>query len=63
MNLNNIGAEGQYAIGAIFGGAFCPVRTGNRRTSGTVDSGTLLFHGRSSLGIVCAVPKGILERQ
>ena len=22
MNLNNIGAEGQYAMGAIFGGAF-----------------------------------------
>ena len=34
MNLNNIGAEGQYAMGAIFGGAFCTLRTGdpwNRR--------------------------------
>ena len=61
MNLNNIGAEGQYAMGAIFGGAFCTLRTRdpwNRRRN---HPGSDVFPRRSILGLALCDPESILE--
>ena len=63
MNLNNIGAEGQYAMGAIFGGAFVLYGPEIGGPVGRLILALLLFPGRSSLGIVVCGAKGILERQ
>lgn len=61
MNLNNIGAEGQYAMGAIFGGAFVlygPEIRGIRRRN---HPGSDVFPRRSILGIALCDPESILE--
>lgn len=59
MNLNNIGAEGQYAMGAIFGGAFVLYGPEIRGIGG--GPGSDVFPRRSILGIALCDPESILE--
>lgn len=57
MNLNNIGAEGQYAVGAIFGAAF--VLYGPKVTGfpGLVILAVCCFAGGALWALLCAFPK------
>ena len=61
MNLNNIGAEGQYAMGAIFGGAFVLYGTRDPRYRRRNHPGSDVFPRRSILGIALRDPESILE--
>ena len=60
MNLNNIGAEGQYAMGAIFGGAFVLYGPEIRGIGGGIIL-AVMFPRRSILGIALCDPESILE--
>lgn len=61
MNLNNIGAEGQYAVGAIFGAMFAlygPKLTG---LPGIVLLAVCCFAGGALWALLCALPKAFWD--
>ncbi len=57
MNLNNIGAEGQYAIGAIFGGAFVLFGPDITGVTGRIILAVCCFAGGALWALLCALPK------
>ena len=57
MNLNNIGAEGQYAMGAIFGGAFVLYGSEIRGIGGGIILAVMCFLGGAFWALLCAIPK------
>ena len=57
MNLNNIGAEGQYAMGAIFGGAFVLYGPEIGGPVGRLILALCCFLGGAVWALLCAVPK------
>lgn len=57
MNLNNIGAEGQYAMGAIFGGAFVLYGPEIRGIGGGIILAVMCFLGGAFWALLCAIPK------
>lgn len=57
MNLNNIGAEGQYAIGVIFGGAFVFYGPEIRGFAGILLLGLCCFIGGALWAFLAAIPK------
>lgn len=57
MNLNNIGAEGQYAVGAIFGAAYVLYGPELPRVPGMVMLALCCFAGGALWALLCAVPK------
>lgn len=57
MNLNNIGAEGQYAIGVIAGGAFVLFGPDIEGPLGILIVGLLCFAGGAFWALLCAIPK------
>lgn len=57
MNLNNIGAEGQYAMGAIFGGAFVLYGPEIRGIGGEIILAVMCFLGGAFWALLCAIPK------
>ena len=56
-NLNNIGAEGQYAMGAIFGGAFVLYGPEIRGIGGGIILAVMCFLGGAFWALLCAIPK------
>ena len=57
MNLNNIGAEGQYAMGGIFGGAFVLYGPEIRGIGGGIILAVMCFLGGAFWALLCAIPK------
>lgn len=57
MNLNNIGAEGQYAIGAVFGGAFVLYGPKLPGVWGILALAVCCFVGGALWALLCAFPK------
>ena len=57
MNLNNIGAEGQYAVGAIFGVAFVLYGPGIPGIPGILLLALCCFTGGALWALLCAIPK------
>lgn len=57
MNLSNIGAEGQYAMGVIAGGAFVLFGPEIRGPIGIVVTALCCFAGGALWAFLCAVPK------
>lgn len=57
MNLNNIGAEGQYAAGVIAGGAFVLLGPEIEGVSGMLITALFCFVGGAIWALICAVPK------
>ena len=57
MNLNNIGAEGQYAMGAIFGGAFVLYGPEIGGPVGRLILALCCFMGGAVWALLCAMPK------
>lgn len=57
MNLNNIGAEGQYAMGAIFGGAFVLYGPNLGTVGGSIVLALMCFLGGAFWALLAAVPK------
>lgn len=57
MNLNNIGAEGQYAVGAIFGGIFAFYGPKVPGVWGIIILGVCCFAGGALWAMLCAAPK------
>ena len=61
MNLNNIGAEGQYAIGVIAGGAFVLYGPEIRGGAGLLILALCCFAGGALWALLCAVPKALWD--
>ncbi len=61
MNLNNIGAEGQYAVGAIFGGAFALFGPKLPGIWGILVLALCCFIGGALWALLCAVPKAFWD--
>lgn len=59
MNLNNIGAEGQYAIGVIAGGAFVLYGPEIRGAAGIAVLALCCFIGGAFWALLCALPKAL----
>lgn len=57
MNLNNIGAEGQYAVGAVFGGIFSLYGPKIEGVPGILILAVCCFAGGALWALLCAVPK------
>lgn len=57
MNLNNIGAEGQYAVGAIFGGVFSLYGPKIEGVPGILILAVCCFIGGAVWALLCAAPK------
>ena len=57
MNLNNIGAEGQYAMGAIFGGIFVLYGPEIEGIPGSIILALCCFLGGAFWALLCAIPK------
>lgn len=57
MNLNNIGAEGQYAAGVIAGGAFVLLGPEIEGVPGMLITALFCFVGGAIWALICAVPK------
>lgn len=57
MNLNNIGAEGQYAMGAIFGGIFVLYGPEIEGIGGSIILALCCFLGGAFWALLCAIPK------
>ena len=61
MNLNNIGAEGQYAIGVIAGGAFVLFGPEIEGPFGILIVALLSFAGGAFWALLCAIPKALWD--
>lgn len=61
MNLNNIGAEGQYAIGVIAGGAFVMYGPQVEGTAGLFLLAVCCFLGGAFWAFLCAVPRAFWD--
>lgn len=61
MNLNNIGAEGQYAIGVIAGGAFVFYGPQVEGVLGVIMLAVCCFIGGAFWAFLCAVPKALWD--
>ena len=61
MNLNNIGAEGQYAIGVIAGGAFVFYGPKIEGVLGIILLAICCFLGGAFWAFLCAVPKALWD--
>lgn len=61
MNLNNIGAEGQYAIGVIAGGAFVMYGPPVQGPLGLLLLALCCFAGGALWAVLCAVPKAFWD--
>lgn len=61
MNLNNIGAEGQYAVGAIFGGLFAFYGPKFPGLSGILLLALCCFVGGALWALLCAIPKAFWD--
>ncbi len=59
MNLSNIGAEGQYAIGAITGGAFVLMGPEIEGVLGILITALCCFAGGAIWALLCAIPKAL----
>ena len=57
MNLNNIGAEGQYAMGAIFGGVFVLFGPKVEGIAGSIILAVCCFLGGAFWALLAAIPK------
>lgn len=57
MNLNNIGAEGQYAAGVIAGGAFVLFGPDIEGVPGMIITALCCFLGGAIWALICAIPK------
>ena len=61
MNLNNIGAEGQYAVGAIFGSWFAFYGPSVPGIPGIVMLALCCFIGGAFWALLCAIPKAFWD--
>lgn len=61
MNLNNIGAEGQYAVGAILGGAFAFYGPQLPGVLGILVLAVCCFAGGAIWALLCAIPKAFWD--
>lgn len=61
MNLNNIGAEGQYAVGAILGGAFAFYGPKLPGILGILVLAVCCFLGGAIWALLCAIPKAFWD--
>lgn len=61
MNLNNIGAEGQYAMGVIAGGAFVLFGPDIEGVAGMIITALCCFAGGAVWALLCAVPKAFWD--
>lgn len=57
MNLSNIGAEGQYAMGVIAGGAFVLLGPDIEGIPGLIITAICCFAGGAIWALLCAIPK------
>lgn len=61
MNLNNIGAEGQYAVGAMFGGIFAFYGPKLPGFAGILVLALCCFAGGALWAMLCAIPKAFWD--
>ncbi|MDD3339221.1 MAG: ABC transporter permease [Lachnospiraceae bacterium] len=61
MNLNNIGAEGQYAMGVIFGGAFAMYGPRIDGFAGILMLAVCCFAGGALWALLCAIPRALWD--
>lgn len=61
MNLNNIGAEGQYAVGAIFGAAYVMYGPKLPGVLGILVLALVCFTGGAIWALLCAIPKAFWD--
>ncbi len=61
MNLSNIGAEGQYAMGVIAGGAFVLMGPKIEGTPGLIILAVCCFLGGAIWALLCALPKAFWD--